>query len=460
MRHPSPATVWRLLAVLLAGVTVAGLLWGPRQPTVPFGVLSGLLLLPVTLVWVSSRIRLASTPPISLSLDTLWSVALVPLLGWPLTAALLLAAGGLRLGGQWASAQPPALPPWVEWVWTRLGESVDAPWRTRWRHPAPSLWIQPLATMWLSAVWAAAVWAAVGGLTRGSELAARGDFLTALPWWGVIPAVVVAWTVAETGTYAVLLAVLRPDARARLWARGTFRAMWAVGWLWAALIAPLTVWLVPRLGWGVTVPLALLMLQVQQVVAVETALAAQTAARHAAEADAQQDPLTGLPNRRAWDAYVAHLSAAGMPAVVAMADVDHFKQVNDTWGHEAGDAALQAVARRLRDACRTDRDAWPDLVARLGGEEFGLLLPRMPADIAPRRVEAIRQAVGASPILWHRQPIRLTCSVGAHWTPDPARVPDGLAAADRALYRAKAGGRNQTVWEPALSVVPSPEVMS
>jgi diguanylate cyclase (GGDEF)-like protein len=245
-------------------------------------------------------------------------------------------------------------------------------------------------------------------------------------------------------------------------ASGAERAAWRRRWrrprpiqLWqplasaaASVLAVAGVWALAAL-----VPAALLW-RFGQARAAETTLSAAEAARRMAEAEAQHDPLTGLPNRRAWDAYLAQVAAAGLPAAVAIADVDHFKAVNDTWGHAAGDAVLAAVARRLHRACRTDRGPWPDLVARLGGEEFGLLLPQMPREAAPGRVEAIRRAVGATPVPWQGRAIPVTVSAGAHWSADAADLAQALAQADRALYRAKAQGRNQSAWEPALLAPP------
>jgi diguanylate cyclase (GGDEF)-like protein len=105
---------------------------------------------------------------------------------------------------------------------------------------------------------------------------------------------------------------------------------------------------------------------------------------------------------------------------------------------------------------RTDRGPWPDLVARLGAEEFRILLPQMPHAVASARVEAICQAVGAALVPWADTAMAVTCSLGAHWASDPADLGGTLAQAYRALYAAKARGRNQTVWEPALLVPPPP----
>ncbi|PSR25230.1 MAG: hypothetical protein C7B46_20740, partial [Sulfobacillus benefaciens] len=97
------------------------------------------------------------------------------------------------------------------------------------------------------------------------------------------------------------------------------------------------------------------------------------------------DPLTHLPNRRSLEEYAQSVTDAGLPAIVAIFDIDHFKQVNDTWGHDVGDLVLKTVAERLTHACRTQRTPWPDIVGRWGGEEFVVILPQMPRDIAETR---------------------------------------------------------------------------
>jgi diguanylate cyclase (GGDEF)-like protein len=145
--------------------------------------------------------------------------------------------------------------------------------------------------------------------------------------------------------------------------------------------------------------------------------------------EAQTDPLTGLPNRRAWDAQVKRRAADGSRMVIAMIDFDHFKTFNDTYGHPAGDRLLKATAAAWRDQLRGG-----DLLARLGGEEFGLLLPDCDAAVATEVTERLRSAVSDN---W-------TCSAGIA-VGEPGETPEALIArADRALYEAKAAGRDRT----------------
>lgn len=181
------------------------------------------------------------------------------------------------------------------------------------------------------------------------------------------------------------------------------------------------------------------------------AVATQTARAHRAESEARLDPLTVLPNRRALEEYVAEIQGAGLPAVVAIADVDHFKVVNDTHGHDVGDAVLFAVAQRLRGACRQAANPWPDMVGRWGGEEFVLVLPCLPVDAAPSRVESVRQAVSVSPIRHGTHAIPITCSIGATLCSQTFQLTDAVARADQALLYGKEHGRNQVAWHPELA---------
>jgi diguanylate cyclase (GGDEF)-like protein len=146
------------------------------------------------------------------------------------------------------------------------------------------------------------------------------------------------------------------------------------------------------------------------------------------------DQLTGVPNRRAWDrqltSSVARAQRAGVPLAVALVDMDHFKRVNDTRGHAAGDRLLAAAAAAWAATLRAG-----DLLARYGGEEFVVLLPGADGEAAFRAAERIRLAC----------PDCESCSVGiAVMTPGDS-AEDLLRRADAALYQAKRSGRNRTV---------------
>jgi diguanylate cyclase (GGDEF)-like protein len=156
------------------------------------------------------------------------------------------------------------------------------------------------------------------------------------------------------------------------------------------------------------------------------------------------DALTGLRNRRSFDEELAmrfeYALRYGRPLTLVMIDIDHFKEVNDAFGHPVGDAVLQKVAEVLK---RTTRRS--DVVARFGGEEFAVLLPETPMREALQFAEKIRAAVAAED-LGPGMPPRITISAGvAAISQSPE---DLVAAADAALYRAKRSGRNRVEGAP------------
>ena len=167
---------------------------------------------------------------------------------------------------------------------------------------------------------------------------------------------------------------------------------------------------------------------------------------------ARRDPLTGLGNRRALLEELERLDARfrryGHGYALALVDVDHFKQFNDTHGHPAGDAALRAVAAVLGRAGGPD-----DVVARYGGEEFVLLFPGATTAQAVERLEAARRAIAALEVpLPGGPPGRVTASAGvASWPLDPpvGREDELVAEADRRLFMAKHLGRDRVVGTPA-----------
>lgn len=153
---------------------------------------------------------------------------------------------------------------------------------------------------------------------------------------------------------------------------------------------------------------------------------------------ADTDELTGLPNRRALRQRLelaAAEAARGRTFAVAIADVDHFKRVNDTHGHPTGDRVLVEVARALAQAVRRG-----DLVARLGGEEFCIVQ----ADVTPSQGEALVERLRAA-VAQIATPVAVTASFGVCHSSTTAVPDEMLAAADAALYRAKAAGRNRVV---------------
>ena len=165
-------------------------------------------------------------------------------------------------------------------------------------------------------------------------------------------------------------------------------------------------------------------------------------ARESLRFQASHDPLTGMRNRAAANQALdreVHRATIGDHAVaVAMVDLDHFKSINDTYGHPAGDAVLREAARRISGAVRPD-----DVVGRYGGEEFLVVLPGCNTAEAAAIGERIRDQLAARPVSIGRLSIEVTASVGvaaAGRDPDPQRL---VAAADAALYDAKRAGRNR-----------------
>jgi diguanylate cyclase (GGDEF)-like protein len=156
---------------------------------------------------------------------------------------------------------------------------------------------------------------------------------------------------------------------------------------------------------------------------------------------ASTDELTGMLNRRAFFAaaqqLVARQAKKGEPVSVLMFDLDHFKSINDRFGHPVGDAALQAFATTASTSLRAT-----DIVARFGGEEFIAMLPGSLAD-ATAAAERVRLAFQAAAVTVADCPLAATVSIGAASAMLCADVAALLAAADGALYRAKANGRNR-----------------
>ena len=160
------------------------------------------------------------------------------------------------------------------------------------------------------------------------------------------------------------------------------------------------------------------------------------------ERESQEDPLTAIANRRAFGprlaAEIEVARAMGQPLALAVADLDHFKIVNDRMGHRVGDEVLRRSASIMQRHCRP-----VDLVARIGGEEFALILPGLDLTSATVRCEALRSAVELHPWTAVHPGLRVTLSIGiAQW--DGACGADELLhAADTRLYSAKHAGRNR-----------------
>lgn len=157
------------------------------------------------------------------------------------------------------------------------------------------------------------------------------------------------------------------------------------------------------------------------------------------------DQLTGLLNRRAvleqLQALLADETRRRRGLAVALVDLDHFKRVNDIYGHQAGDTVLRTVAMRLANHLRS-----VDLLGRYGGEELLMVMEDIDAQDALQRLEALRVEVGIATHEWERGRFTVTLSVGMAWVgAEHVSMHDLVLRADRALYAAKQGGRNRVV---------------
>jgi diguanylate cyclase (GGDEF)-like protein len=157
------------------------------------------------------------------------------------------------------------------------------------------------------------------------------------------------------------------------------------------------------------------------------------------------DPLTGVANRRHFEARAdVEIAAArrnGQPLAIVVIDIDHFKHVNDSYGHAIGDAVLQRFARVVEYHVRPS-----DLIARIGGEEFALLLPHSDQESGVAVAERVRTAVAAEPFKVVSASVPITASFGAALlAPSDENINAPLSRADAALYRAKAAGRNMVL---------------
>ncbi len=162
---------------------------------------------------------------------------------------------------------------------------------------------------------------------------------------------------------------------------------------------------------------------------------------------AARDYLTGLFNRRHFfergEKLANETLRAGEPVSVALIDIDHFKRLNDGYGHDGGDRALKLVAQALSESA-ADTDC---LLARIGGEEFGVLFPGADVDEAVRICDEIRSAIAHQPLVIGAEVLNVTVSIGVAAVESATELDSHLMSADRALYAAKEGGRNQVCAE-------------
>lgn len=154
------------------------------------------------------------------------------------------------------------------------------------------------------------------------------------------------------------------------------------------------------------------------------------------------DGLTGMHNRRYFDdalaEYLQEFSRIDRPVGLMAIDLDHFKQVNDTYGHHVGDEVLKAVSHCLQAMTR-----YHDVAARLGGEEFAVVAPNMDMDMLIRFAERIRRAIASMPVVSGNVQLRVTASVGLAVWDRKESASELFARADKNLYQAKRMGRNR-----------------
>lgn len=166
--------------------------------------------------------------------------------------------------------------------------------------------------------------------------------------------------------------------------------------------------------------------------------------RESLRSQAIRDPLTGLFNRRYFEETLRRelhrAGRDGKPLSIVLLDIDHFKRLNDGFGHDAGDAALKVVGEILGRRTRAG-----DIACRYGGEEFALVFPGMPADVASARVENLRAQIECEDIYFHGRALdQVTVSAGIAVYPDHGIDMDSLVhGADGALYKSKEAGRNR-----------------
>jgi diguanylate cyclase (GGDEF)-like protein len=167
----------------------------------------------------------------------------------------------------------------------------------------------------------------------------------------------------------------------------------------------------------------------------------------AADLEASTDPLTGLYNRayftRRFEAEIRRARNYMAPLSVLLLDIDHFKRINDNYGHPAGDVILKKLSEMIRKVTRAS-----DFIVRYGGEEFVVVMTASNQDQAFRYIDRLRETIAAAafPVPGHVAPLKVTVSAGVSSFPEDGQsTADLLKAADEALYAAKAGGRNRVV---------------
>lgn len=210
----------------------------------------------------------------------------------------------------------------------------------------------------------------------------------------------------------------------------------------ARLLSATGVLLATALFFGVFFIYPLIRTQVKEEGKLRAMTASLSARSETLEVAALTDGLTGMQNRRFFDdalrEYIEEFKKIDKPVGLMILDLDHFKQINDTHGHDVGDSVLRAVADCLRDMTR-----YHDVVARLGGEEFAVVAPNMDTELLNKLAERIRKAIASLTVIDGNVRIKVTTSVGlAVWNRKES-AEEFYRRADRQLYQAKRMGRNR-----------------
>ena len=210
----------------------------------------------------------------------------------------------------------------------------------------------------------------------------------------------------------------------------------------AKLLFAIGVLLATALFFGVFFIFPLIRTQVKEEGKLRAMTASLSARSETLEQAALTDSLTGMQNRRYFDdalrEYLDEFRRISKPVGLMILDLDHFKEVNDTHGHDVGDEVLRAVASCLKDMTR-----YHDVVARLGGEEFAVVAPNMDNDLLMKLAERIRKAVAAMAIVSGNVRLKITTSVGLAVWDGKEGADEFYRRADSLLYQAKRLGRNR-----------------
>ena len=324
-------------------------------------------------------------------------------------------------------------------------------------------------------VLAAGIWAIFASLSAdvevdfGLRLVVVGIVIQAAAWLGYAYAVSLqgvedgswlytgwqaGWTVTIAGCTAMLLGI-EHRRRSTTWSSSAWVGTTVVTGLIVATIADSSILReAPVRALAVLCGLGMLLARLHLTVRDRGRLAARM------HTLAETDALTGVPNRRAFERHLRRAASDSaqirVPVGLLVIDIDHFKVVNDGYGHPFGDRVLIEVTRRLAGCLRPS-----DTLARLGGEEFGVLAPGVTEDSLPELAERCRRVVGGDPIVVDGAVVSVTISVGGACMPEHAAHADELIrVADRALYESKEAGRNRVHVGPRTTPqveIPIPE---